>query len=107
MRIPKHHKRTERLLDEANVREYAETGDAYAQYCMGKIYRDGGIVIPDAENAKVWLEQAAEQNLSSAQYTLADLLLSNDLTVQDHNAGMALDGGGCRKRKQRGAIPHG
>ena len=72
-------------MDELKI--YAEMGSAYAQYCMGKIYRDGGIVIPDAENAKVWLEQAAEQNLSSAQYTLADLLLSNDLTVQDHNAG--------------------
>jgi len=69
------------------IREYAETGDAYAQYCMGKIYREGKIVIPDAEIVKAWLKQAAAQDLSSAQYALADLLLSNDLTVQDHNAG--------------------
>ena len=66
---------------------FIEMGDAYAQYYMGTIYRDGRIVIPDAENAKAWLEQAAKQNLSSAQYALADLLLSNVLTAQDCEVG--------------------
>lgn len=72
-------------MDELKV--YAEAGSTYAQYCIGKIYRDGRIVIPDAEIAKAWLEKAAAQDLSSAQYALADLLLSNDLTVQDPDEG--------------------
>lgn len=89
------------------IREYAETGDAYAQYCMGKIYREGKIVIPDAEIAKAWLKQAAAQDLSSAQYALADLLLSNDLTVQDHNAGWrwmraAAENGSCAAQYRMG-----
>jgi len=71
----------------AELQDYADLGDAYAQYCIGKIYRDGGIVIPDAETAKAWLEKASAQNFSSAQYALADLLLSNDLTVQDCEVG--------------------
>lgn len=67
---------------------YAEMGSAYAQYCMGKLYRDGGTVIPDAEIAKGWFEKAAAQNFSAAQYALADLLLSNDLTVQNRAEGL-------------------
>ena len=67
---------------------YAEMGSAYAQYCMGKLYRDGGTVIPDAGIAKGWFEKSASQNFAAAQYALADLLLSNDLTVRDRDAGL-------------------
>ena len=66
---------------------YAEMGSAHAQYCMGKIYRDGGTVIPDAEIAKMWFEKSAVQNFPVAQYALADLLLSNDLLVHDEKQG--------------------
>lgn len=72
-------------MDELKI--YAEMGSAYAQYCMGKIYRDGGTVIPDAEIAKGWFEKSAAKNYMPAQYTLADLLLSDDLTVQDPDEG--------------------
>ncbi len=99
-------------MDELKV--YAEMGSAYAQYCMGKIYRDGKIVIPDAEIAKEWLEKAAEQNRSSAQYTLADLLLSNDLTVQDCEVGWrwmraAAENENCAAQYRMGkdALKHG
>ena len=67
---------------------YAEMGSAYAQYCMGKLYRDGGTVIPDAESAKGWFKKAAAESFSAAQYALADLLLSNDLTVQNRTEGL-------------------
>ena len=72
----------------AELEAYAETGNAYAQCCMGKLYRDGGIVIPNAVTTKVWLEKAAAQNFSAAQYVLACLLMSNDLTVQNFADGL-------------------
>ncbi len=39
--------------DEAveDLRSWAEDGDASAQYFLGKLYRDGGIVIPDTQTA--------------------------------------------------------
>lgn len=67
---------------------YANMRSAYAQYCMGKLYRDGGTVIPDAEIAKAWFEKSAAQNFSASQYALGDLLLSNDLTVQNRPEGL-------------------
>ena len=72
----------------AELEVYANMRSAYAQYCMGKIYRDGGIVIPDAEIAKGWFEKAAAQNFSAAKYALAELLLSNDLTVHNSAEGL-------------------
>lgn len=55
---------------------YAEMGSAYAQYCMGKLYRDGGTVIPDAEIAKGWFEKSAAQNFSAAQKEAANTMSS-------------------------------
>ena len=72
----------------AELEVYANMRSAYAQYCMGKIFRDGGIVIPDAEIAKTWFEKSTAQNFSAAQYALADLLLSNDLTVHNSAEGL-------------------
>ena len=72
----------------SELQVYAEMGSAYAQYCMGKLYRDGGTVIPDAEIAKAWFEKSASQNFAAAQYALADLLLSNDLTVHNRTEGL-------------------
>lgn len=53
----------------------AENGDMYAQYLMGKLWRDGPLLIPDSVNARYWLEQAAEQGHLIAQYSLAKLYL--------------------------------
>ena len=39
----------------------AESGDRYAQYLMGKLWRDGPLLIPNSANARYWFEQAAEQ----------------------------------------------
>lgn len=71
----------------AQMEVYAVMGSAAAQYCMGKLFRDGGLVIPDAEEAKGWFEKSASQNFSAAQYALADLLLSDDLLVRDEEQG--------------------
>ena len=71
----------------AQMEVYAVMGSAAAQYCMGKLFRDGGLVIPDAETAKGWFEKSASQNFPAAQYALADLLLSDDLLVRDEEQG--------------------
>ena len=66
----------------------AESGDMYAQYLMGKLWRDGPLLIPDSVEARYWFEQAAEQGHLEAQYSLAKLYLSDDLEVRDFRQGM-------------------
>ena len=56
------------------LEQEAECGDAYAQYRMGQLYRDGPLLIPDNHKAKHWLSQAAMQGLPEAQYALGKLL---------------------------------
>ena len=41
----------------------AENGDMYAQYLMGKLWRDGPLLIPNSQKAKDWFTQAAEHGL--------------------------------------------
>ena len=57
----------------------AESGDMYAQYLMGKLWRDGPLLIPDSVEARYWFEQAADQGHLVAQYSLAKLYLSDEL----------------------------
>lgn len=66
----------------------AENGDVYAQYLMGKLWRDGPLLIPDSVEARYWFEQAAEQEHIVAQYSLAKLYLSDDVEVRDIRLGM-------------------
>ena len=66
----------------------AERGDRYAQYLMGKLWRDGPLLIPDSINARYWFEQAAGQGHLAAQYSLAKLYLSDDIEVRDTKLGM-------------------
>lgn len=71
-----------------SLKELAEGGDAYAQYFMGKLYRDGGLLIPDSVEARYWFAQAAVQNLTVAQYALGKLCLSDDREVHDAGKGI-------------------
>lgn len=79
----------------------AENGDMYARYLMGKLWRDGPLLIPNAANARYWFEQAAEQGHLVAQYSLAKLYLSDDVEVRDIRLGMnwlytaAVNGSSC------------
>ena len=66
----------------------AENGDMYAQYLMGKLWRDGPLLIPNAANARYWFVRAAEQSHLTAQYSLAKLYLSDDVEVRDIRLGM-------------------
>lgn len=76
--------------DEAveDLERLAEYGDAHAQYFLGLLYRDGGLLLPDAEQAAYWLELAAKRNLPAAQYALGKLYLSDDPEVHDVDDGI-------------------
>ena len=66
----------------------AKTGDKYAQYLMGKLWRDGPLLTPNSTNARYWFREAAEQGHSYAQYALGKLLLSDDVEVCDPEQGL-------------------
>ena len=72
----------------SEMERLAESGDMYAQYLMGKLWRDGPLLIPDPVEAQYWFEQAADQGHLVAQYSLAKLYLSDDLEVRDTRKGM-------------------
>lgn len=71
-----------------DLRAWAEDGDATAQYFLGKLYRDGGLLIPNSELARDWFYKAARQDVVVAQYALGKLFLSDDLLVRDTALGM-------------------
>ena len=53
----------------------AEAGSQYAQYALGKLYRDGGPMEPNAVQSVIWFSQAAEQGHEYAMYALGKLNL--------------------------------
>lgn len=73
-------------VDEMN--ELAKSGDKYAQYLMGKLWRDGPLLTPDWVNARYWFQKSAEQGHTYAQYALGKLLLSDDVEVHDVEDGI-------------------
>ena len=71
-----------------SMRELAESGDAHAQYFMGKLYRDGPLLPPDWVMARYWFDKAAKQGYVAAQYALGKLYLSDDASVHDPELGI-------------------
>ena len=71
----------------AELEQIANSGDPHAQYLMGLLYRDGGLLVPDTEQAKRWLEVSA-QELPDAQYSLGKLYLSDDPDIHDPAKGL-------------------
>lgn len=78
----------ERDTAAAKMEQLAKAGDAYAQYFLGLLYRDGGLLIPDTEKARYWLAQAAKHEVHVAQYSLGRLFLSDDSDVHDPSEGI-------------------
>ena len=72
----------------SELEKLAKGGDRYSQYLLGKLWRDGPLLIPDGANARYWFEQAARQGHPAAQYALAKLYLSADLEVHDTARGV-------------------
>lgn len=62
------------------LEQIANQCDPHAQYLMGLLHRDGGLLVPDAEQAKHWLKLSA-QKLPDAQYALGKLYLSDDSDI--------------------------
>ena len=78
----------ERLEAAKEMEQLAENGDMYAQYPMGKLWRDGPLLTPDSVEAKYWFAQATQQGHMYAQYSLGKLYLSDDVEVHDTNQGI-------------------
>ena len=76
--------------DEAVVKmkTLARQDDLYAQHYLGRLFRDGGIVIPDSTLAEYYLKSAAERGMAEAQYALGKLCLSDDDEVHDTAQGI-------------------
>ena len=69
------------------LEQIANQGDPHAQYIMGLLCRDGGLLVPDTEQAKRWLELSA-QELPDAQYALGKLYLADDPDIHDPAKGL-------------------
>ena len=76
--------------DEAAARiiSTAQSGNPFAQYLTGKLYRDGPVLVPDSVEAANWFDQAAHQGVVMAQYELGVLLLSDDPEIRDPRLGV-------------------
>ena len=74
--------------DEAaeDLERLAGYGDVHAQYFLGLLYRDGGLLLPDTERATHWLELAARRDLPAAQYALGKLYLTGNGVPKDEEA---------------------
>lgn len=77
----------ERDAATAELEQMANADDPHAQYIMGLLYRDGGLLVPDTEKACRWLELSARE-LPDAQYALGKLYLSDDLDVHEPAKGI-------------------
>ena len=79
----------------------ADHGVPQAWYMLGKLYQDGGILIPDSVLAAEAFKKAARTGMIPAQCALGELLLSNDLDVRSPPTGVewlerAWEGGSLR-----------
>ncbi len=64
--------------DLSRLTSAAEAGLEYAQYALGKLYRDGSGVEKDILRAVIWFTRAAEQGNSYAAYALGKLYLTGE-----------------------------
>lgn len=64
----------------AQLTEQARQGDAWAQLNLGAAYDNGIGVVRDVDKALFWYQKAAEQGLAEAQFNLAHLLVSEELS---------------------------
>ena len=78
----------ERDVAAEQLEQLAEDGDAYAQYIIGTAYRDGGLLIPDADvhdpaKGIYWLKRSADSGNDYAAYRLDKEYLSGKNTIKD------------------------
>jgi TPR repeat protein len=63
------------------IRKLAEKGDAWSQLNLGAAYDQGLGVKRDVDQALFWYQKAAEQGLAQAQFNLAHLLVSEEIST--------------------------
>mgnify|MGYP002511642363 FL=1 len=66
----------------------AESGDPDARYLVGRLYRDGPVLIPNSVKAQYWFDQLPRQGHVPAQYALGKLYLTDDAEVHDTELGI-------------------
>ncbi|MGM0593113.1 MAG: tetratricopeptide repeat protein [Pseudomonadota bacterium] len=66
--------------DLSQLRRQAGQGDAWAQLNLGAAYDNGMGVERDVDRALHWYQKAAEQGLAKAQFNLAHLLVSEEIS---------------------------
>ena len=62
----------------------AEAGNPHAQTLIGEIYMRGMGMSPNVEQAKIWYEKAAAQNIAEAKFQLAMILIDGNDVEQAH-----------------------
>jgi len=67
-------------IDIAALQRGAASGDAQAQLNLGAAYDHGLGVARDVDKAIEWYKKAADQGLAEAQFNLAHLLVSEDIS---------------------------
>ncbi len=67
-------------VDIGAMQKKAAAGDAFAQLNLGAAYDNGLGVERDIKKALQWYQMAAEQGLAEAQYNLAHLLVTEELS---------------------------
>ena len=72
----------------AQLMDIAENGDPDAQYLVGRLYRDGPVLIPDSVKTQYWFDQSARRGHVPAQYELGKLLFSDNPEVHDTELGI-------------------
>src|ERR1039458_3169362 len=71
----------------ANVRAFAEKGDAQCQYELGGAFSFGNFgVAKDPVEAVKWFRKAAAQNLAAAQYNLGLCHYNGEGVVKDERS---------------------
>ncbi len=68
-------------VDIQTLKQQAEQGDAWAQLNLGAAYDNGIGVERDIQQALHWYQKAAEQGLAKAQYNLAHLLATEEIST--------------------------
>jgi hypothetical protein len=71
----------EGTMDIGKLAKEAAAGDAYAQLNLGAAYDNGIGVEHDIDKALQWYQKAAEQGLAEAQFNLAHLLVTEEISA--------------------------
>jgi len=85
----------------SEMRMLADHSVPQAWYMLGKLYRDGGVLIPDIALAAEMFEKAAQAEMVPAQCALGELLLAGDPEMSDPELGTAWLRYACRNGSLR------